>query len=389
MSKKQKLELTWIGKEHRPRLEPRVLVEDTQLSYHADKRLTDRDLFDNRLIFGDNLLALKALEQEFAGKIKCIYIDPPYNTGSAFDHYDDGVEHSLWLSLMRDRLEILWRLLTDDGSLWVSIDDSEMPYLKVLLDEICGRASFIACNVWQKRYSRENREAIGDAHEYILVYGRNPETFKSTRNLLPLGEKQRSVYKNRNNDPKGPWRGVSFSAQGFRPNQMYEIVSPITGKKHKPPAGSCWKVIESEYRRLLAEGRMYFGKDGKPFMLVVAEDTTHASHLRRIIEAHDFFAGQYKGKVAEVHSNQRGEERDENVQKLLAIENPDDTTEVVIHVDQLKEGWDVTNLYTIVPLRAFNSRTLIEQAIGRGLRLPYHRRRHGFGRRAMPQTVRS
>jgi type III restriction enzyme len=112
----------------------------------------------------------------------------------------------------------------------------------------------------------------------------------------------------------------------------------------------------------------------KPFMLVVAEDTTHASHLRGIIEADDFFAGQYKGKVAEVHSNQRGEERDENVQKLLAIENPDDTTEIVIHVDQLKEGWDVTNLYTIVPLRAFNSRTLIEQAIGRGLRLPYGKR---------------
>jgi type III restriction enzyme len=112
----------------------------------------------------------------------------------------------------------------------------------------------------------------------------------------------------------------------------------------------------------------------KPFMLVVAEDTAHANRLRAIIEADDFFAGQYKGKVAEVHSNQRGEERDENVQKLLSVENPDEQTEIVIHVDQLKEGWDVTNLYTIVPLRPFNSRTLIEQAIGRGLRLPYGKR---------------
>lgn len=108
---KTKLELTWIGKENRPKLEPRILLEDPQKSYHASHRVTNHDLFDNRLIFGDNLLALKALEQEFTGKIKCIYIDPPYNTGSAFEHYDDSIEHSLWLSLIRDRLEILYRLL--------------------------------------------------------------------------------------------------------------------------------------------------------------------------------------------------------------------------------------------------------------------------------------
>ena len=262
MTNRTKLELTWIGKENRPRLEPRILLDDPERSYHAAHRVTDHDLFDNRLVFGDNLLALKALEQEFAGKIKCIYIDPPYNTGSAFQHFDDGIEHSLWLSLMRDRLEILWRLLTPDGSLWISIDDYEMPYLRILLDETCGRGSFVACNVWQKRYSRENREAIGDTHEYVLVYAKSVDSFKETRNKLPLGEKQLSVYKNPNNDPKGPWRGVSLSAQGYRPNQMYEIVSPITGKRHKPPEGSCWKVIEPEYKRLLADGRIYFGKDG-------------------------------------------------------------------------------------------------------------------------------
>jgi adenine-specific DNA-methyltransferase len=260
--KKQKLELTWIGKDARPKLEPRILLEDPNKSYHANHRVSASDIFDNRLIFGDNLLALKALEQEFSGKIKCVYIDPPYNTGSAFSHYDDGLEHSIWLGLMRDRLEILWRLLEANGSLWISIDDSEMPYLRVLLDEVCGRKNFVASNVWQKRYSRENREAIGDAHEYVLLYAKNPEQFKRTRNKLPLGEKQLAVYKNPNKDPKGAWRGVSFSAQGFRPNQMYEIVSPITGKRHRPPEGSCWKVIESEYLRLLDEGRMYFGKNG-------------------------------------------------------------------------------------------------------------------------------
>src|SRR5271157_1756157 len=118
MAKKTKLELTWIGKDDHPRLEPRVLLEDQGKSYHAQQRVSENDFFDNRLIFGDNLLALKALEQEFTGKIKCIFIDPPYNTGSAFTHYDDGIEHSLWLSLMRDRLEVIKRLLAGDGSLW-------------------------------------------------------------------------------------------------------------------------------------------------------------------------------------------------------------------------------------------------------------------------------
>ena len=133
---KPKLELTWIGKEQRPRLEPRILIEDPDRSYHAPHRVSEDDLFDNRLIFGDNLLALKALEQEFAGKVKCVYIDPPFNTGEAFEHYDDGLEHSMWLSLMRDRLELLKRLLTEDGSLFVHIDDNELGYLIILLDEI-------------------------------------------------------------------------------------------------------------------------------------------------------------------------------------------------------------------------------------------------------------
>jgi adenine-specific DNA-methyltransferase len=189
MSSKQRLELTWIGKENRPRLEPRILLEDPEKSYHAKQRVTENDIFDNRLIFGDNLLALKALEQEFAGKVKCVYIDPPYNTGSAFEHFDDGIEHSLWLSLMRDRLELLWRLLGPKGTLWVSIDDYEMPYLRVLLDETCGRGAFIAANVWQKRYSRENRGAIGDVHEYVIVYAKDPGDFKTIEGLQELDQR--------------------------------------------------------------------------------------------------------------------------------------------------------------------------------------------------------
>jgi adenine-specific DNA-methyltransferase len=265
MKSKQKLELTWIGKENRPKLEPRILLEDPPepfgKSYHAKQRVTENDIFDNRLIFGDNLLALKALEQEFAGKVKCVFIDPPYNTGSAFTHYDDGVEHSIWLSLMRDRLELIRRLLSEDGSLWITIDDNEAHYLKVLCDEVLGRENFIANVVWQKRYSRENRVIIGNAHDQVLIYAKEGSKLRSAFNKLPVEEKQRKVYKNPNSDPRGPWRGVSLAAQGYRPNQMYTITAP-NGKLHKPPAGSCWKVIESKYRELLEGDLIYFGKDG-------------------------------------------------------------------------------------------------------------------------------
>lgn len=262
-NKRQKLELTWIGKENRPRLEPRILLEDPEKSYHAAHQVTEYDQFDNRLIFGDNLLALKALEQEFTGKIKCIYIDPPYNTGSAFTHYDDGVEHSLWLTLIQARLDLLWRLLSPDGSFWISIDDDEMPYLRVLMDQIVGRDKFIAQNVWQKRYSRENREAIGDVHEYVIVYAKNPLGFKEQRNKVPLTEEQTKVYKNPNNDPQGRWRGIPMTAQEGHatPEQFYEIVGP-SGKIHTPSEGRCWGLSKKTFEKLRGEGRIWFGKDG-------------------------------------------------------------------------------------------------------------------------------
>ena len=261
MTKKQKLELTWVGKEDRPRLEPRILLEDPEKSYHATARVTDEDIFDNRLIFGDNLLALKALEQEFTGKVKCIFIDPPYNTGSAFEHYNDGVEHSLWLSLMRDRLEIIRRLLSDDGSLWITIDDNEAHYLKVMCDEVFGRSNFVANCVWQKRYARDNNSAIGNAHDHLLVYAIDPDRFKSVRNRLTPDEKTKSVYRNPNGDPRGPWQSISFTGAGWRPNQMYCIEGP-NGQKHYPPEGRHWATLEPEYFRLLSEGRFWFGQEG-------------------------------------------------------------------------------------------------------------------------------
>ncbi len=257
--RKQKLELTWIGKENRPKLEPRVLLDDAEKSYHAAHRVTDNDCFDNRLIFGDNLLALKALEQEFTGKIKCVFIDPPYNTGDAFEHYDDGVEHSIWLSLMRERLDILNRLLSDDGSLWITIDDNEAHYLKVLCDEVLGRSQFVANIVWQKRTSRENRAAIGSAHDHVLLYAkRGALEWKESRNPLQPTE---TGYSNPDNDPRGPWRSIPFSAQGYRKNQMYPITTP-SGTQVAPPKGRCWSATEPQYLRLLSENRVYFPNDG-------------------------------------------------------------------------------------------------------------------------------
>jgi adenine-specific DNA-methyltransferase len=259
MAKKTKLELTWIGKEERRRLEPRILLEDPALYHHAARHVTERDQFNNRIIQGDNLLALKALEAEFTGKVKCIYIDPPYNTGSAFAHYEDGLEHSLWLTMMRDRLELLRRLLAEDGSIWISVDDNEAHYLKILCDEIFGRMNFVANVIWQKRTSPESRLFLGAAHDHILVFAK--QLNKLRLNKLSLSSTQAAQFKNPDGDSRGPWVSTDFTAQGYRPNQMYQITTP-TGVVYSPPENRCWGNIEPEFKRLLAEGRIWFGKDG-------------------------------------------------------------------------------------------------------------------------------
>mgnify|MGYP000577900704 CR=1 FL=1 len=166
INKQNKLELTWIGKGEEPRLEPRILIENPDYSYGEPDS-------ENMLIHGDNLLALKALEQEFTGKIKCIYIDPPYNTGNAFEHYDDGIEHSLWLSLMSQRLKILHNLLSKDGVIFISIDDDEVHYLKVMCDEIFGRNNFTGSLIWEKKKKPSFLSNMGSITEYILSYAKN------------------------------------------------------------------------------------------------------------------------------------------------------------------------------------------------------------------------
>lgn len=271
--------LNWIGKDA-------VVTHHHHVPFHLLKDVPALGCGDpgngNLIVQGDNLVALKALMPYYAGQVKCIYIDPPYNTGHEGWVYNDNVKspmisqwigkvvgeegetldrHDRWLCMMYPRLALLKRFLRPDGSIWISMDDSEIALLRALMDEIFGRERFVACNVWQKRYSRENREAIGDVHEYLLVYAMDPERFKATRNRVGLEDKQRQNYKNPNNDPLGPWQSISMTAQGWRPNQMYTIIAP-NGKKHTPPEGRCWSMIESEYQKLRDAGRLWWGKDG-------------------------------------------------------------------------------------------------------------------------------
>ena len=213
----------------------------------------------NMLIQGDNLEALKALLPFYAGRVKCIFIDPPYNTRSAFKHYDDNLEHTQWLAMIWPRLELLRELLSENGSIWVSIDDNEGHYLKIIMDELFGRNKFIADCIWQKRTSPDGRVNMGDAHDYILVYG--SPLAKNAFNKLELNEKQKSAYKNPDNDSNGPWVSTDYTAQGYRLNQMYEITTPA-GNKYKPPDGRCWTNVQNVFHALCLEGRIWFGKAG-------------------------------------------------------------------------------------------------------------------------------
>lgn len=309
MSKKQKLELTWIGKEQRPRLEPRILLEDPTKSYHAKHRVTDNDIFNNRLIFGDNLLALKALEQEFAGKVKCVFIDPPYNTGSAFEHYDDGLEHSIWLGLMRDRLEIIRNLMAEDGSLWITIDDNECHYLKVICDEIFGRANFVSSIAWEKDQARHNDAVISGAHDHILLYAKNYSIWKKIRNLLPRAEANNNRYKNPDNDPRGPWlQGACSTAKSGSEKNRFPITLP-SGRSITPPPGNYWRFSESTLKQAQEENRVYYGKDGDRLPIIKSY----------ISEVQSGFVPKSWWPAEEVGSNQSAK-RDHLRKLLIGIE---------------------------------------------------------------------
>ncbi len=266
--------LNWIGKD-------KVLNHHNEVPYRVlDKKYSYGDEnAENMIIHGDNLEALKSLLPKYEGKIKCIYIDPPYNTGNEGWVYNDNVNdpkikkwlgevvgkegddlsrHDKWLCMMYPRLRLLQKLLADDGVIFISIDDTEVSVLRLICDEIFK--NFVESIVWQKRTSPDARKKLSSGHEYILVYSKNPDSNVGLR-LLPLEGKDVDAYKNPDNDPRGPWISSPFTAPGYRPNQMYTIITP-SGKKMNPPKGRCWCNVEDVYQRLLLEGRMWFGADG-------------------------------------------------------------------------------------------------------------------------------
>ncbi len=332
-TRKQKLELTWIGKENRPRLEPRILLEDPSKSYHAKHRVTEHDIFDNRLIFGDNLLALKALEQEFTGKVKCIFIDPPYNTGSAFEQYDDGLEHSLWLSLLRERIELLSRLLTADGSLWITIDDNEAHYLKVLCDEIFGRTNFVATCVWEKDKGGRGDADISLSHDNVLVFAKDRSRWSETRNLLPRTDTQLGRFKNPDSDPRGPWRqGDDGTAKSGTEKQRFEVTLP-SGRVVKPPPGRYWAFSPDTLARARAEGRAYFGVDGDRLPII----------KRYLTEVREGVAPRTWWSADEVGTNQ--EAKRDHLNKLFpeiepfATPKPEGLLQRIIHIASKSGDW--------------------------------------------------
>ncbi len=252
---KQRLELTWIGKGEEDVLEPRILIENPEYSYG------DPDT-GNLLIHGDNLLALRSLVASgYAGKVKCIYIDPPYNTGSAFEHYDDNVEHSIWLSLMKQRLELLRELLAPDGSIWISIDAYECHYLKVLCDEIFGRNNFVDEVIWQRSYAPINlKKTVSRSHDVILIYARNSEGF--TLNKLPRTEEANSRYKNPDDDPRGLWKSGDLSVGPAVESNIYPITTP-SGRVCLPPEGYSWRLSKERFAEFVADNRIWFGEKGQ------------------------------------------------------------------------------------------------------------------------------
>lgn len=233
-----------------------ALVEDRD-------RSCQREEGRNLLIEGDNLKALKALSARFEGRVKCVYLDPPYNTGERFKHYKDKADTATWAEGMQKLLTRVRTLLTDDGSVWCSIDDHEVHTLRTVLDAVFGRQNFVATVIWEKRTARENRACFSNSHDYVLVYAKDAKRFKAARNKLPYAQKALSAYKNRDNDPRGPWRTAPSIAQRnhTRASQYYELVTPA-GRKLLPPSGNAWRYTKPRYEELLVDGRVWFGLDG-------------------------------------------------------------------------------------------------------------------------------
>ena len=278
----EKYKFEWKGKANCLRLAQK---RSTGTLRPCMEESVDWDTTQNLYIEGDNLEVLKLLQTAYYRKVKMIYIDPPYNTGNDFVYADDfadpmtrykevtqqttksnpetmGRYHTNWLNMMYPRLRLAANLLRDDGVIFISIDDNEVDNLKKLCNEVFGEENFVAQFIWQKRTSPDARKKISDGHEYIVMYCKTADLLNDAVSLLPLSDKDRESYKNPDNDVRGPWVSSDFTAQGYRPNQMYKITTP-GGAEYYPPAGTCWKNVEEVYLQQAAEGRFWYGTDGK------------------------------------------------------------------------------------------------------------------------------
>ena len=319
-----KLELVFPGKRERQRPEPRILIKKEVVKGKK------KGLNDNLLIHGDNLLGLKALEREYTGKIRCIYIDPPYNTKSCFTHYDDSMEHSLWLNMMKERLIILQRLLRKDGTIWISIDDDECHYLKVLCDEIFGRKNFVANVIWEKKFSPQNdAKWLSDAHDHILVYAKCIElkhwgkNIKKGLNLLPRTVEMDERYKNPDNDPRGAWTSSDLSVKTYSASCDYPIRTP-SGKEIEPAKGRCWAVSREKLKELVKDDRIWFGHKGN-----------NAPRLKRFLsEVQDGIVAKTIWTRSEVGDNQEAkrEVKEFNSRDVFTTPKPERLIERILYL---------------------------------------------------------
>lgn len=244
------------GQYSRRRLSFSGLEHVADLSYGAPN-------VGNLIIQGENMTVLDSISSSYLGRVRCIYIDPPYNNQERYTHYDDDLDHETWLENITLRLARLSDFLREDGSIWISIDDREVHYLKVTADRLFGRKNFISTIVWQQRTTRENRKVFSNNHEYVLVYAKNARLFRDMRNLLPVTSVVADRYKNPDNDPRGPWQSVSANVQAGHatPSQFYEVVAP-NGKRHSPPPGRCWAYNKARMKEEISKDNVWFGRDG-------------------------------------------------------------------------------------------------------------------------------
>lgn len=240
--------------------EPKVLVNAKRYDKNGEQKATSFNNDDNLIIKGNNLIALHSIKNKFAGKVKLIYLDPPYNTTKDFD-YNDNFTHAAWLTFMKSRLEIAWQLLADNGTIWISIDDNESHYLKVLADSIFGRQNFLNEIVWQRAYAPINlKKTFSKSHDYIQVYAKNNSSEKEL-NRLPRSQEANSRYKNPDNDPRGPWQSDNLSVGPAVKENIYEITTP-SGRKVLPPDGRSWLYPKDKLKEMINDNKIWFGKDG-------------------------------------------------------------------------------------------------------------------------------